>query len=97
MATTSTVKAGLDDVSTTIRNARKRLSQSKAAITAAKNELAAIPTTFADVIAEIDGYAGDDAFESLAKSEKDRLAAEFSALQADAASAEASLSTITEF
>lgn len=97
MATTSTVKAGLDDVSATIRNARQRLAQSKAAITTAKNELTAIPNTFGDVIAEIDGYTGADTFETLAQDEKARLAAEFAALQADAATAETALSSITEF
>jgi predicted nucleic acid-binding Zn-ribbon protein len=81
MATASEVKAGLDDIATSIRNSRQALAQSKARIQSARNELANIPTTFADIIAEIDGYSGADAFEQLAQAEKAKLAAEFTALR----------------
>ena len=81
MATTSEVKAGLDDISRSIRDSRNAYAKAKAAIQSAHNQLAAIPTTFADVIAEIDGYDGSDAFEQVAQAEKAKLATEFVALQ----------------
>lgn len=82
MATASEVKAGLDDIATSIRNSRQAYANAKARIQAAYNELNAIPTTFADLIATIDGYDGSDAFEVLAQAEKAKLAAEFTALKA---------------
>jgi len=81
MATVSEVKAGLDDISTVIRNADKAFARSKAAIQGARNELANIPTVFSEVIAEIDGYAPSGAFETLAKDEKEKMQAEFIALR----------------
>ena len=81
MATTSEVKAGLDDISQSIRNSRQAYATAKARIQAARNELAAIPTTFSDVIATIDAYSGADAFEALSQAEKDKLATEFVALR----------------
>lgn len=96
-ATTSQVKAGLDDIATTIRNARASMSQAKARMTSAKNELASLPTTFATVIAQVDAYTPADAWETLQQTEKAKLAAEFTALQAAAAAAETALAAITEF
>jgi hypothetical protein len=81
MATTSEVKAGLDDISQMIRTARQAFAQSKARIQSSRNDLANIPTTFSDVLTTIDGYAGSDAFEALAKDEKAKLATEFVALR----------------
>ena len=81
MATTSEVKAGMDDISTSIRNCRQMYAQAKSRIQAAHNELNAIPTTFADVLATIDGYVGSDAFEALSKDEKAKLTTEFLAVR----------------
>jgi len=83
MATASEVKAGLDDIAQSIRDSRKAFDQAKARIQAAYNQLDAIPVTFADVIAEIDGYDGSDAFEVLAQAEKAKMQAEFSALKTE--------------
>lgn len=83
MATTSEVKAGLDDISRSIRDSRQAYARAKASIEAARNQLSAIPTTFSDVIQTIDAYAGADPFEALAQDEKAKLAAEFSALQTE--------------
>jgi len=81
MATASEVKAGLDDIATSIRNSRQAYANAKARIQAAYNELNAIPTTFADAIATIDGYTPTGAFETLAKDEKAKLQQEFTALK----------------
>jgi len=81
MATTSEVKAGLDDISQMIRTARQAFAQSKARIQASRNDLANIPTTFSDVLATIDGYAGSDTFETLTQDEKAKLSTEFVALR----------------
>ena len=81
MATTSEVKAGLDDIATSIRNCRKKFAQAKTSISQAYAELNAIPTTFSDEIAEIDGYTGADDFETLCQAEKAKLTTEFVALR----------------
>ena len=83
MATASEVKAGLDDISRSIRDSRNAYAKAKATIQAARNQLVAIPTTFADVLEEIDGYGTEDAFEAVTRAEKAKLAAEFVALQGE--------------
>lgn len=83
MATASEVKAGLDDIARSIRDSKNAYLKAKAQIQAARNQLVAIPTTFEDVIAEIDGYGTEDAFEAVTKAEKAKLAAEFVALQSE--------------
>lgn len=81
MATTSEVKAGLDDIAATIRNCRKKFITCKASISAARAELAAIPTTFADVNTEITAYTGADDFENLCIAERTRLVTEYQGLR----------------
>jgi len=83
MATTSEVKAALDDISQSIKTERQAFASAKARIQTASGNLGLIPTTFAGVIAEIDGYVPTGAFETLAKDEKARLATEFVALKAE--------------
>lgn len=94
MATSSQVKAGLDDIATIIRTERQAILKCVARIIAAKNALNNLPTQYADVIATIDGYTPTGAFESLAKSEKDTLAAEFVSLRTKATDAETALAAI---
>lgn len=83
MATTSEVKAGLDEIAQRIRSSRKGFDLAKAAIIKTRDGLAAIPTQYSDVLATIDLYVGTDPFESVTKDELAKLTAEFSALQAD--------------
>ena len=83
MATTSEVKAALDDISQSIKTERQAFASAKARIQTASGNLGLIPTTFADVIAEINGYTPTGAFETLAKDEKAKLQTEFLALKAD--------------
>ena len=83
MATTSEVKAGLDEIAASIAAVRSRFASSKSSIEGGSAALGNIPTKYADVIATIDGYTGVDTFEDLAQAEKARLATEFVALKAD--------------
>lgn len=81
MATTSEVKAGLDDAAVMIRTSRQMQTTAKANLLAAYNQLVGIPTQFADVIATVNGYGTSNAFEAVAKAELAKLSAEFGALQ----------------
>ena len=83
MATTTEVKKALDDISTIIVTERQAFANSKARIQTASANLNAITTQYAGVITEIDAYVPSGAFETLAKDEKTKLAAEFTALKAD--------------
>jgi hypothetical protein len=97
MATTSKVKKALVDVSTIISNERSALTQAKARMSAAVSNLNAIPTTFSDVVAEINGYTPTGAFETLAKDELQKMSTEFQALKIAAQGAVTDLGSITEF
>lgn len=81
MATTSEVKAGLDAISAIIAGSNQKLNQAKAALLAARNQLAAIPTQYADVIETINGFTPSGAFEQLTQDEKAKLQVEFLALK----------------
>lgn len=94
MATSSQVKAGLDSIAEIISTERQALNSAKARITASKQMLNALPTTYSDVIATIDGYTPTGAFEELSQAEKATLVTEFLALKAKATTAETDLSAI---
>jgi len=82
MATISEVKQGLDEIAASIRAVQKRFADAKASIQAGSDALGNIPTKYSDVIATINGFAPDGAFETLAKDEKAKLQTEFVALKA---------------
>lgn len=82
MATYSEVKSGLDDISAAIRAAKEAYDRAKVHIQGASDSLGNIPTTYSDVITEVNGYTPTGAFETLAKDEKAKLQAEFQALKA---------------
>ena len=82
MATISEVKQGLDEIAASIRAVTKRYADAKVSIQAGSEALGNIPTKYADVIAEINGYTPTGAFETLAKDEKAKLQTEFTALKA---------------
>ena len=84
MATSSQVKTALDDIAGIISIQRAVLEKAIQNASAASAVLAAIPTTYVDVIATINAFGTTDAFENLAKAEKAKLQAEFTALKADA-------------
>ena len=83
MATYTEVKRSLDDIAQIINTERQSFASAKARIQTGSANLNSIPTQYADVITTIDAYVGSDAAEALAKAEKTKLAAEFTALKAD--------------
>ena len=97
MATISEIKAGLDDIAQTIRTERQAMKSSKARISSGQGNLNLLPTVFADIIADINGFTPTGAFEELAKDELAKLTAEYLALVSDAGDAVTVLNDITEF
>jgi hypothetical protein len=97
MATTSEVKAGLDDIAKAIRAERQAMKSAKARMVAGRGNLDQIPTVFSDVLATINAYGTTNAFEALAKAEFAKLATEFVALRGAADVAVTGLGDITEF
>lgn len=93
----STVKAGLDDIATSIRTEKQAMASAKARITAGQSNLNALASVHAETIAEINGYSSSDAFEVLSKDELAKLTTEFIQLFNGAASAVTALEPITEF
>ena len=83
MATTSQIKTQLDRISAVIEQAKVDRANGKAQIARAQSQLAAIPTSYADLIATINAFTPTGAFETLAKDEKAKLQTEFVALQSD--------------
>jgi hypothetical protein len=97
MATSSEVKAALDDISQSIRTERQSLKNAKARIATAQNNLNSIPTVFSDALATIGAYTPVGDFESLAQDELSKMTTEFIALRNDAALAVTDLGNRTEF
>jgi len=81
MATTSEVKAALDGIAAVISGSIQGRARAKAALVGARNQLAALPTQFADALAEIGGYTPTGAFETLAQDELAKMTTEFTALK----------------
>jgi len=88
---TSGVKAGLDAVAKNIANLTSRVEGALEALSGIEADLTSIPTTYADVIAEVDGFTPTGEFESLAQDELAKLTTEFLALKAKVVAAEAEL------
>jgi len=82
MATTSEIKAGLDEISGKIKTVRERFEAAKNGIIASSTALGAITTAHSDVLTTIDAFTPTGAFETLAKDEKAKLQTEFVALKA---------------
>ena len=97
MATSSEVKAALDDIAQSIRTERQAMKSAKARISAGQSNLNALPTVFANAISEINGFTPTGAMETLAQDELSKLTTEFTALKADAALAVADLGNRSEF
>ena len=97
MATSSEVKAGLDNIAAEIRMRRNNLKKAKDSIIEQEVRLGNIPTEYQSVIEEINGFIPTGAFETLTKDELTKMTAEFIALKAEAVTAINSLSTLTEF
>jgi hypothetical protein len=84
MATSSEVKAGLDDIATQIRGQRAALVKAIGLASAASAALTLIANDYAGVISTVNGYGTTDSFEALSKAELAKLTTEFVALKADA-------------
>ena len=94
---TSTVKAALNDIAQSIRTERQAMKNAKARIATGQSNLNALPTIFAEAIAEINGFTPTGAMETLAQDELIKLTTEFQTLKADAALAVSDLGNRTEF
>lgn len=81
MASYSEVKAGLDDVAGIIREQRAVMAKAKSNAALASAALAAVPTTYADLVSTINGYGTANAAEALAKADLAKLTTEFQALK----------------
>lgn len=96
--TTSLIIVKLDMAASDIAGCRQKMTEARAAVTAVYNKLAAIPTTYGEMISSINdaAYTGD-----LAKVQKAQLAAlvtEFTALASAVEAAQAALTTgVTEY
>jgi hypothetical protein len=97
MATTSEVKAALDDIAKSIRTERQAMTSAKARIATGQANLNALTTIFADAIAEINGYTPSGAMETLSQDELAKLTTEYVALRNEASTAVTALASITEF
>ena len=93
----SSVKSNLDEVARVIVASRRILGTAKENIAKEETKLNSIGSTYSEMINEINGYVGDDAFEAVCKDELAKLTTEFQALKDEATIAKNSLSTITEF
>ena len=84
MATSSQVKAGLDDIATAIRAAREQMIGVQGMASSVSANLAGLATDYADVAATIQAYGTTNSFEALAKAEMAKLLAEYTALKGHA-------------
>jgi hypothetical protein len=82
MANPSEVKAGLDNIAQAIVGQRLVVAKAIQNAGVASASLADLPTTYADVIATINGYGTADAFEAVSKAELAKMTEEFIALKA---------------
>lgn len=88
-STYSQIKTGLDNISSAISTARNRLTQAQQQTNTAVAELGSLQTQYASLIADINDLATAEpanAASQNAKAEKDKLVAEFQALNTLAAS-----------
>lgn len=81
MATHAEVKAALVGISEMIAGAQSTRVSAKAQLLAARNQLAALPSQFSGIITTINAYTPTGAFETLAKDERAKLTADFTALK----------------
>lgn len=89
MATSTEVDVALDAVAQLISDQREVLKKAKANAAIASAALAAVSTTYADVVSTIQAYGTTNAHEALAKARLAKYTTEFNALKtvADAVAA----------
>lgn len=81
MATSSQVKVGLDAIADIISSQRTVATKIVQSAASASDALAALPTTYADLITTVNAYGTSNAFEANAKAELAKLTTEFTALK----------------
>ena len=81
--TYSEIKLALDEIAQRIIQNRKRIAASKTGIQQAAADLGSMSTQYAATVTAINALESDPA-NDVAKSEKDKLVAEFAALKAEA-------------
>ncbi len=84
MATFSQIKAVLDEIATKNARQRRYLENARASLVTAQTNLAGMPSEYSAIVADIDQAAIDNPTDEaylLAKSEKDKLAADFQNLK----------------
>lgn len=82
MATSTEVDVALDAVAQLISDQREVLKKAKSNAAIASAALAAVPTTYADVVSTIQAYGTTNAHEALAKARLAKYTTEFQALKA---------------
>ncbi len=99
MAKPSEVEGKLDEVSGVIARLRKNCSDAKQIFVNSKASMDLIPTKYAGIITEINGYSSGDRWEENQKSRLAKLTSEFQALNTDVESLITAISEsgITEF
>lgn len=84
MATTSEVDVGMDAIALILTEQRQVMIKAKSNAASASAALAAIPTSFADVIATVQAFGTANAYEATIKAKLVKMTAEFNALKTKA-------------
>lgn len=97
-STFSQQKVSLDEIAANITDARNKLNQCKSLATLTVNQLGGLATTYSGIVADIDAALvaePDNAAVMVLKAEKDKLVAEFVALQTAASSMQTAVNAVT--
>jgi len=96
--TTSLTVVKLDMVSSDIAGCRQKMTEARAAVTSVYTKLAAIPTTYGEMIASINDPAYTGALADVQKAQLAALVAEYTALATAVTAAQTALTTgVTEY
>lgn len=94
MATSSEVKAGMDNIAQSISSSRAVVKEAIELLGQAKESLNGIPANYADVLATITAYVPTGEAETLYKDELANMTVEFLALVAEVEGAETELAGV---
>lgn len=84
MASTSEIKVGMDAIASIVAAQRAEILKLQQGAQTAANELANIPTTYADLIATVTAFTNGNAYQNAVKAELISLGQEYTALKAAA-------------
>ena len=91
MYTTSQVKAGLDDLASEIKALQIARIDDHRDVKAHADQIAGLPTKYADLLAAVDAYTPTGVVEEMAQAEKAKFVDEFLTLKGDMDTAVAAL------